>query len=503
MSSAVAVQTPFEFKTPEAHRNFARKIECEEDGLYFNRYFFKDRFGSKMIIGRHHKIMQETLDRVISGEISRLIINVPPGYTKTEMSSINLIARGIALNSKCRFMHLSYSDSLALMNSTVARGIVKKSTFQCMWPVKISQDIDSKEIWHTEAGGGVRATGAKGQVTGFRAGHMDHAPNNFTGALIIDDPLKPDDAFSDVEREKVNRNFSNTIKSRLAIESVPIVVIMQRIHHDDLSGFLLRGGSGEKWFHLLLPVEIKNDDPYPTEYTHGIPIDHGLEDGWLWPIKHDEQHRVALESHSYTYNSQYRQRPPNLGTIGALWDEGMIAKAIQMNEPTSTKLETVIAIDPATTNTETSDLWGIIPMSKYECGRGFIHNDHSLKAKPKDACKAAIAHFENYDADAMVVEVNQGGDMIETILRLLGFKGKIIQVRASKGKFARAEPASALYGQQVIGHGVGCGELEAEYLTYVPYTGKKSPDRLDAAVWGLTHLFNLFKVVRDVRVMVV
>ena len=90
-------------------RNYARKIECEEDGLYFSRYFFKQRTSGKMIVAPHHKVIQETLDRVVSGEIQRLIINVPPGYTKTEMATINMIARGIALNARARFMHLSYS----------------------------------------------------------------------------------------------------------------------------------------------------------------------------------------------------------------------------------------------------------------------------------------------------------------------------------------------------------------------------------------------------------
>lgn len=490
-----------------AATNLARKIECEEDGLYFDRYFFKQRFGNKMVIGRHHPVIQKALDRVINGEISRLIINVPPGYTKTEMASINLIARGIALNARARFIHLSYSDSLALLNSTTSRGIVKNANFQTMWPVGINNDVDSKEIWHTEKGGGVRATSSKGQVTGFRAGHMDHSPENFTGALSIDDPLKPNDAFSDLERNKVNENFSNTIKSRLAVESVPIIVIMQRVHWDDLSGFLLRGGSGEKWHHLLLPVEIDNSDPYPEEYTHGIPIDHGLEDGWLWPLKHNETHRVALESHKHTYKCQYKQKPPNLGVVGALWDNVLITKALALGKEFQKadfdKAKCAVSLDPATTDNEKSDLWGITVGWKYQNGKGLIEKDYSEKLSPKKACQLAINLYELYDADAIVAETNQGGDMIETILRLLKFKGKFVKVTASKGKFARAEPASALYEQNLIGHGEGMGDLEAELMTYVPYTGKKSPDRLDSAVWLLTYLFDLFHKTREVRVMVV
>ncbi|MEI7100210.1 DNA-packaging protein, partial [Klebsiella pneumoniae] len=107
--------------TTAEQKAFARKVECEEDGLYYARYFFKQRTGGKMIVAPHHKVIQKTLDRVIEGEIQRLIINIPPGYTKTELATINMMGRGLALNCRARFMHLSYSHNLALLNSSTAR----------------------------------------------------------------------------------------------------------------------------------------------------------------------------------------------------------------------------------------------------------------------------------------------------------------------------------------------------------------------------------------------
>ena len=227
--------------------------------MYFNRFFFKQRFSTKMVIGQHHPVMQAALDRTMlppddPNFISRLIINVPPGYTKTEIASIGYMARGLAINPAARFLHLSYSDKLVLLNSGICREIVKSSAFQSMWPIEIKNDTDSKKIWHTSENGGITATAAGGQVTGFRAGHMDYT--KFTGALIIDDPVKPDDANSETVRQGVNESYNETIASRVAIETIPIIVIMQRIHWDDLSGYLLRGGSGEQWHHLELPVKI-------------------------------------------------------------------------------------------------------------------------------------------------------------------------------------------------------------------------------------------------------
>lgn len=72
----------------ESEKSFARKFECQKDGLYFARYFFKQRMGSKMVVAPHHKVIQDTLQRVVDGEITRLIINIPPGYTKIELATI-------------------------------------------------------------------------------------------------------------------------------------------------------------------------------------------------------------------------------------------------------------------------------------------------------------------------------------------------------------------------------------------------------------------------------
>lgn len=473
--------------TTADQRTYARKIECEEDGLYFARYFFKQRQGSKMIVAPHHKVIQRTLDRVVDGEISRLIINVPPGYTKTELATINMIGRGLALNNRARFMHLSYSHNLALLNSSTARGIVKTQDYQSMWPMALRDDADSKAMWWTEHGGGVYASSAAGQVTGFRAGHMEPG---WQGALIIDDPVKPDDAHSETVRGGINDRFNETIKSRLAIETTPMVVIMQRIHYSDLSGYLLRGGSGEHWHHLNLPVIIDNSLVYPVENTHGIQIEHGLPDGWLWPFKHNETHRTALFSHRRTAEAQYMQCPRRFNAEGALWTEALIAAAHAL-KIRHDLARTVVAVDPQATNSDESDETGIVVASSYGAGDSkqySVDADYSGKFSPNGwATKAKTAH-EQHKADAIVIETNQGGDMAEETLKNAGFKGRIVRVHASKGKFARAEPISALYEQGRVAHRGALYVMENQLMEYVPATSKKSPDRLDAMVYALTEL---------------
>lgn len=473
--------------TTADQRDYARRLECEEDGLYFARYFFKQRMGNKMIVAPHHRVIQDTLDRVVSGEITRLIINIPPGYTKTELATINLIGRGLALNNRARFMHLSYSHNLALLNSSTARGVIKSQAYQAMWPMALKDDADSKAMWWTEHGGGVYASSAAGQVTGFRAGHMEPG---WQGALIIDDPVKPDDAYSDTVRGGINDRFNETIKSRLAIETTPMIVIMQRIHYQDLSGYLLRGGSGEKWHHLNLPVIIDNSDPYPSENTHGIPIAHGLPDGWLWPYKHNETHRTALFAHRRTAEAQYMQRPRRFNAEGALWTEALIAAchALQIRHDRN---RTVVAIDPQATNSDESDETGVVVASSYGAGDAkqySVDGDYSGKFSPNGWATKAMGAYDQHRADAIVIETNQGGDMAEETLRNAGFKGRIVRVHASKGKYARAEPISALYEQGRVAHQGSLYLLENQLMEYVPATAKKSPDRLDAMVYALTEL---------------
>ncbi|WP_206540084.1 phage terminase large subunit [Leisingera sp. ANG-Vp] len=284
--------------------------------LPFATWFFPEREGMALLVGPHHRVLSRTLDRVLKGEISRLIITLPPGYTKTEFAVVNFIAKGFQINPKARFIHATFSDDLARENSDKVKSLIETEAFQELEQVSIRRDSKAKDRWKTAEGGGLLAKAAGGPITGFRAGYMDKG--KFTGALVVDDPLKPDDAFSPKKRENVNRRATNTFRSRLAHEGVPIIAIMQRLHDDDFAGHLLKGGTGEVWHHLDLPVLIEPGMEYPPEWTHGKPIDHGLPPGPLWAEKHTEAEIEVLKADAYTYNSQYRQRPANIE--GALFN---------------------------------------------------------------------------------------------------------------------------------------------------------------------------------------
>ncbi|MGR3179854.1 MAG: phage terminase large subunit [Candidatus Anammoxibacter sp.] len=171
---------------------------------------------------------------------------------------------------------------------------------------------------------------------------------------------------------------------------------------------------------------------------------------------------------------------------GALWDFDMIQKA---NSKQIRELKkTVIAVDPAVTNNPNSDLTGIIVCSLDVNNEGVIHEDLSIKASPNEWANRVVNAYHEWGAAEIVVEVNQGGDLVQSLLHSIDPMLRIEMVRASKGKFARAEPVAALYERGLIAHEKFLPDLETEMCEYVPLNSNKSPDRLDALVWGITHL---------------
>ena len=259
------------------------KQKCEGSLLFFTRYIFKENTGKKFQVAKFHETLADTLHKVHKGEIKRLIINIPPRYGKTELAVKMYIAWSLAKNPAAKFIHLSYSDSLALDNSSMTKEYINSDAFGRLWDIKLKKDSQSQKKWYTTEGGGVYATSSGGAITGFGAGSG--------GAIIIDDPLKPDDALSDVRRSFINNRYNTTIRSRVNDRDVPIIVIMQRLHEEDLSGYLLDGGSGEEWHHLKLSA-LDDDNKA------------------LWPEKHSFDELEAIrQADRYTFSGQYLQLP--------------------------------------------------------------------------------------------------------------------------------------------------------------------------------------------------
>ncbi len=175
--------------------------------------------------------------------------------------------------------------------------------------------------------------------------------------------------------------------------------------------------------------------------------------------------------------------------IDALWHRGQLDQLRLRQAPELSRI--VVAVDPPVTSHEKSDACGIIVAGLCEQGRGYVLSDQTLsKASPLTWARAAVNAFHQFEADRIVAEVNQGGEMVETVIRQIEPLVAITSVRATRGKYIRAEPIAALYEQGRVHHVGSLPLLEDELCDFGPggLTSGKSPDRLDALVWALTDL---------------
>ena len=230
-----------------------------------------------------------------------LLINVPPRTLKSELVNVFFSVYCWILKDSIQFISSSYSASLSITLSTQARRLLESDWFKEYFPdIELSKDENTKSRY-TNTNSGLRySTSTGGTVTGMGA-----------DIIVIDDPQNPQLARSDIERENANRFFNETLRSRLNNPDKGVfIVIMQRLHEQDLTGMLLEK-EPENWQHICLPAEV-SDLVKPKElkqfYTDGLLFPKRLSKSTLDSFK--------LGLGSYGYSGQYSQIPsPDQGGI--------------------------------------------------------------------------------------------------------------------------------------------------------------------------------------------
>ena len=267
--------------------------DCRSDLLAFSQTMFRARKGSEMLHNWHQERICHALERVVLGKCNRLIINIPPRSGKTDLAVVNFVPWCMGNFPEAEFIHASYSKRLATNNTYNARALMNNEAYSEIFGAPEFQgDSNAKDEFRTAQGGIVYATGAEGTITGYGAGKMR---DRFGGAIIIDDPHKPGEATSETMRENVIDWFSTTMESRKNSPHTPIIVIMQRLHEEDLSGFLLNGGNGEEWEHLCIPAINDDGDSF-----------------WPEQFPLDDLRRME-RTNAYRFAGQLMQRPAPIG----------------------------------------------------------------------------------------------------------------------------------------------------------------------------------------------
>ncbi len=247
--------------------------------------------------------LQKEAERIVRGEKrnKHILINVPPRTLKSELVNVFFSVYCWILDDSMQFISSSYSSSLSITLSTQSRRIIESDWFKSHFPeVLLSKDENTKSRYTTTKGGLRYSTSTGGTVTGMGA-----------DVIVIDDPQNPQLARSEIERENANRFFNETLRSRLNNPEVGVfIVVMQRLHENDLTGMLLDKERNE-WDYTCLPAESSNNISPPELIDNYV-------DGLLFPkrlsLKVLNSFKIGLGA--YGYSGQYAQLPaPSDGGI--------------------------------------------------------------------------------------------------------------------------------------------------------------------------------------------
>lgn len=317
--------------------------------LLFTKTFYKLRTGRNFDLsyptGResHYITICRELTNCFKLDVQRLLINIPPGLGKSTKLKY-FVAWCFAHYADCQFLYISYSHDLAAKHTADIKGIMELPVYRDLFGIEISRESSAKDDFKTTKGGGVKAFGSGGAITGQDAGLP--GLNRFSGAVLMDDLHKPDEVHSDAIREGVLRNYNETIKPRGRSPNVPYIFIGQRLHEDDIANFFLEGKDGYEWRKIILKGR---DDAGNSIHPVLFPID---------------KLNTEEKFNPYVYASQIQQNP--LPSGGGIFKKGMFA--ILDEEPEI--LSTFITVDTSETSKTYNDatvfsFWGLYRIKQF------------------------------------------------------------------------------------------------------------------------------------------
>ena len=319
------------------------RIDLLSDFFLFNRFIFKERTGRDFIISRpmsnesHFLEICRALEDVFYGKILRLYINCPPGWSKSELVK-NFICWCKAHYPDSNELYISYSHDLAASHTATIKQTMQLPIYRKLFGVEISRESSAKDFFKTTAGGTVAAFGSSGGITGRDAGLP--GLDRYSGGVFIDDLHKPDEIHSDGIRQKIKKNYVDTIEPRPRGIMVPIVVFGQRLHQDDIFSYLNSGEDGQKWHSVIIKAL---DEANNARYPEVLP----------------KEKLIIMQQHQkYKFASQYQQDPVPAG--GGLYQE----ENFPLHENCPPILATFITVDTAETEKEWNDktvfsFWGL------------------------------------------------------------------------------------------------------------------------------------------------
>lgn len=427
-----------------AIRYMEAKTVSQRDSLYeFLKYYREKEKKAVLDENRHIKLICEKLEQVYTWEIKRLIINIPPRSLKTEIVSKTFPVRCLWHDPRMKFMEISYSSELAEKNSWWARDMYLSDTYLSVFPRRsqLKDDQNTKQHRETERGGQMYASGSTWTITGVGA-----------DCIIIDDPMKPNDANSDIVRVWVNNNYHDTLESRLNNKTQgSIVIIMQRLHDDDLCWHLLdmkKQWIGDDREELIVPAIAEVSDEYRKVGESFFHTRFPLE------ILHKMK-----SSNPVVFSTQYQQNPVNKDTQE--FHEERFRYYNDEQKPKNLRIFTTV--DPAFSKKDSADYSCIITWW-FDWMDMYILEYTVWRYNPAELIDKIIYHNNKRSPEKIWIESFQAQTIIWFNLKAELSKRwqyvDIEEIRQTGDKESKLRKLIPLYRNWHIYHRIGMDELE-------------------------------------------
>ena len=501
---------PIEWDALSSTERYALIKAGESGPLPFSALWFNVSQGDTFHTNWHHHYYDWAARKLFAGEAQNIVINIPPGGTKTEFWSIHLPVYAMIKHRRVRILNTSYSKDLVSENSERSRALVKSAEFSQFYKFDIGKD--KVDDWTLERDGKrihqLYSRPSGGQITGVRGGYMGEG---YTGHIQADDWDKIDDLFSEAKRKKSHVRLVNTLRSRKAHSGTPFVAIQQRGHVDDSTAFLLSGGMG-----LTIDLHIKIPALINEEYIASLPEElrercirdvcssEKVGGYWsYWPKKESIHDLIALrEAHPYTFSSQYMQDPDTLdGGIFSADDflyYGDIESGADIETPDEFKYR-FITVDTAQKTNTWNDWtvfaeWGVAGDHIYRIGyKRARMNATVLREEFEKFVKASWAkNSKEYGnlRKVMVEDKSSGTGLIQEMENRLPLK--VTPVPRERDKLTRALDVQGFHAAKKVALPYGDihnYEFVSEVASFTADDSHKHDDQTDVMIDALAEVY--------------
>lgn len=441
---------------------------------FMERAFYELNPQATLLLAPYIEIMASKLDACRHGRIKRLIINLPPRYLKSHCASVAFVAWLLGQRPATQIICASYGQDLADKLALDCRKVMSSDWYQSLFSTRLASDKKAVNDFMTTEQGLRMSTSVGGVLTGRGADF-----------LIIDDPLKPDDALSETRRNSVNNWYDGSLLSRLNDKiNGCIIIIMQRLHQDDLVAHVL---GQEDWEVVTFPAIAETDEEHVIESVFGSKV---FRRSTGEPLHAGRETLLMLETTrqkigDYNFSSQYQQNPIPIG--GAMVKYDWLQYYDELPPPEEIRF-TLQSWDTAVKSGELND-YSACTTWVMANNRYYLVDVYRKRANYPDLKRAVMELGERYRPNVILIEDKASGSSLIQDLRAAGeFRVKPYQPPTGTDKIMRLHAQTALFENALVFLPRQASWLQDYRVELTSFPGSKFDDMVDSTTQALDYL---------------